>query len=89
MRRVNLLLLGGMIMFLTLCAIAQAGMVYQDFEPGNGSSQYGWGYGYTHMALTSGDDPVRPAARARRCIADVSATISCLIRLMINSGSAL
>ena len=64
MRRVNVISVCGMILVLAMCAMVQAGLVYQDFEPSNGSSPYGWGLGDTQAGLTSGNDPVHGGSRA-------------------------
>ena len=53
--------------------ICFAGFTYQDFEPNNGSSQYGWQMGsimYTWAGFSSGSEPVHSGTRSWKLATD-------------------
>jgi len=39
-------------------------LLYQDFEEGNGSAQYGWGFNGASAGFSSGEEPVHDGARS-------------------------
>ncbi len=47
-----------------LTGVCAAGLVYQDFEEGNGSGTYGWGFNSAVTEFSAGEEPVYSGARS-------------------------